>query len=251
MSTQTNTAKIYISLDCLLDMRQGALVLLDSNLAYEITTSEDYFTREEDKFTSPKYGTLSKELLARLLKDRADTIVGTSLRTKMHRFIKDLIKQLKDQAHNTPYHTAIAVEVNTHPCLLDSAEYEELNKTLRKLLGEGFPITLIKKSEDQLTYQYVKDNYRCMVMYDYVKWMNLYDKEIKKAPLKDTCFYVPKLYFGKPPTAEELQELARHNTDPFAFMSEAMTPLVPMQFLPIALYCVDIPMNRDSYCAIT
>ena len=251
MNTQTNTAKIYASLDSLLDMRQGALVLLDNDLAYQITTSEDYFVREEDKFSSPKYGTLSKEMLSRLLKDRADSIVGISLRTKMHRFIKDLIKQLKGQAGSTPYHTTVAVEVNTYPCLLSSEEYEELNKTLRKLLGEGFPITIIRKSEEQLSYQYVKDNYRCVVMYDYIRWMNTYDKEIKKSPLKEVCFYVPRLYFGTPPTTEQLEELAKHNTDPFAFMAEAMMPLVPMQFLPIALYCVDIPMNKDSYCSVS
>ena len=251
MSTQTNIAKIYVSLDSLLDMRQGTLVLLDPDLAYELTTAKDYFTREEDLFASPKYGTLSKELLSRLLRDKTDIIVGTSLRTKIYKFIKDLVRQLKEGARSTPYHTAVAVEINTYPCLLNKSEYEELNKTLRQLLGQGFPITLINKSEEQLTYQYVKDNYRCVVMYNYVKWMNMYDKDIKKAPFKDTCFYVPRLYFGTPPTTEQLQELAKHNTDPFAFMSEAMMPLVPMQFLPIAMYCVDIPMNRDSYSVIS
>lgn len=250
MSAPTSIAKIYISLESLLDMRQGALAVLDDKFAYEVTTQADYFTREEDSFSSRKYGALSKELLTRLLNEKADLIAANSLSTRMPRFIRELVNRLKEQAHNTPYHTSVAVEVNTYPCNMTPEENEVLLQVLRVSLGEGFQITLIHKAEAQLTYQHVKTNYMCMIMYNYVQWMNLYEKDIKKSPLKDMCFYVPKLYFGVPPTAEELDELARHNTDPFTFMQEAMAPLVPIQFLPIALYCADIPMNRDEYSTI-
>lgn len=250
MNAQTNTAKIYVALDCLLDMRLGAMVLLDDEFAFEVSTQESYYLREEDYFVSKKYGALGKEMLSKLLRQRADDILPNSLKTRLPKFIFDLGKRLKDQAHNTPYHTDMAIEVNTYPCSLTQEELATLLRVIKECIGGDYPISLIHKSDELLTYRYVKDNYRCVVMYDYKNWMNLYDKEIKKSPLKETCFYVPKLYFGTPPAREALLELEKHRTDPFSFMEEIMMPLVPIQFLPIALFCADIPMNKDFYARI-
>lgn len=246
-SPQNNVAKIYVAIDCLMDMRLGALTLLDDKVAFEISTKDQYYLREEDLFSSPLRGVLSKEILNKLLKQKADLILRNSLRTKMHRFVHDLALTLKEQSRCTPYHTDMAIEVNVYPCTLTQLEGEALLEMLRITIGENFSISLVTKSESELTYRYVKENYRCMVMYNYYDWMNLYNQDIKKSPLKDTCFYIPKLYFGTPPTKEQLEELSKHNTNPFSFMEEAMKPLAPIQFLPIALYCADIPMNKEIY----
>lgn len=247
MTTQNKLAKVYVSLDCLLDTRLGALSLINSDFCYEVTTAKSYFMREEDSFKTKKMGQLSKGVFKEIIRTKKQEIVRNSLKTKMHGFIRELCTKLFFEAMSTPFHSGVEIDVNVYPYEFNESEARALIESLVICLGKEFSINLISKTHKQLDVAQVRENYRCVIMYEYHEWINLYDTEIKKKPLRDTGFYVPRLYFGQLPSGEELKTFAENNTDPFSFSQQILAPLVLIQYLPIALFCADSPANKAEY----
>ncbi len=250
MSTENHITKVYLALDCLLDTRLGVLATISPDFAFEVTTKKSYFMREEDKFGTPEMGVLNKDLLAEVLKKRPEEVIRNSLRTKIPQFVREICTKLFFQAMSTPFHAGVEIDVNVYPHKFNDVEAKALIASLVLCFGKEFTLNLISKSDQDLTVDYVHDHYRCVIMYVYHEWMNVHQKEIQKKPLKTTGFYVPRLYFLTPPTEEALQEFADHNTDLFKFTQTILGPLVPIQFLPVALFCADTPSNKPEYSAM-
>ena len=244
MSSSLNPSKkIYVDLDCLLDTRLGTLVTISPDFAFEATSSKDYYLREQDAFTAASFGPLTREEFKRVHDALPQQVLKNSLMTKMPHFIRELSAQLVVRNIGTPYAMNVEIEVNTYPYAFSPEEAQTLLQVCAYRLGERFSVSLTHRSYKELALSTVRDAYVAMIMYSYHEWVNFNDLEIKKKPLKELSLYVPKLYFGEPPTAEQLQTFAEHNTGPFELSQQVLAPLVLIQYLPIALYCVDTPNN--------
>lgn len=235
--------KLYVALDCLLDTRLGALVTISPDFAFEVTSQPSYYQREQDLFSSPAFGTLSVEKLGEVQTQLQQTVLKNSMMTRMYRFVRELASQFVLRGIGTPYTMAVQIEVNTYPYVLNAEETQAALQALAYRMGEQFEVSLVHKSPAEMGLSSVRQNYAAMVMYRYHDWLNLHDLEIKKKPLKEVILYVPRLYFGEPPNAEALASFAEHNTAPFELSQQVLAPLVQLQYLPIALYCVDTPSN--------
>jgi hypothetical protein len=233
--------KVYISLDSLLDTRLGALNCIDAGFAFDIATGGAYFEREQDSFTTASGGTLGPEKFRAYYSANRQKVVRASIKTKMHEFLGELCMQFVKQTLGTPHYAAVEIEVNMHPYRLSQAEASDIVSVLAYYLGLQYTITAVSLSPEQLTLDHVRENYCAMIMYDYHEWLNLHDLAIRKKPLKEVCLYLPKLYFGPVPSAKDLQSFADHSTTPFELSQHVLAPLVLVQYLPISLYCADIP----------
>ena len=249
-ASEKQLTKVYVSLDSLLDTRLGALALINTDFCFDVTTQKEYYSRQEDLFKTPAMGELSKLVFNDILLTHKQNIFRNSLKTKMPVFIRELCTKLFFQAMSTPFQSGVEIDVNIYPYQPNEAEVEGLLQALVECFGKEFSINLINKNNKQLTIEEVRQNYRCMVMYNYHEWMNVYENEIKKKPLRETGFYVPRLFFGIPPNEETLLHFENNNVDPFLFTQQIFAPLVPIQYLPIALYCADTPDNLPEYSAM-
>lgn len=244
MATSLNTSKkIYVALDCLLDVRLGTLVSISPDFAFEVTADKAYYVREHDAFTSASFGTLGAEQFKAVHDALPQQVLKNSLMTKMPNFIRELSNQLVVRNIGTPYAMNVEIEVNTYPYVFSPEEAQVLLEMCTYRLGERFTVSLLHRDPKTLSLSTVRDTYAAMILYSYHEWVNANDLEIKKKPLKELSLYVPKLYFGAPPTAEHLQTFAEHNTGPFELAQQVLAPLLLIQYLPIALYCVDTPNN--------
>lgn len=243
--------KLYISLDSLLDTRLGTLTVLNAQFAFDVSTSEAYYLREEDLFATPTQGALKKETFAKVAKAKQALILRNSLSTRILEFVDQLMHTLFYQALNTPYHSGVAIDVNTYPYVLSDEEQVAMLESLVLKLKGRYTINLIHKSNEELHVDTVRETYRAMVMYHYHEWLNMYDAQIKKKSLKDnTGLFVPRLYQGHVPSDEELVEFAKHRTDPFSFLQRILMPFVLLQYLPVALYSAATPANKPHYAQI-
>ena len=242
---------VYVSLDSLLDMRLGTLTLMDTTFAFEVSTDERYYTREEDLFASADMGTLTKKTFAHVHETLRDQVVRNSIRTRMFEFLEQLMQKLFFDALGTPFHSQVGIEVNTYPYVLDEEEAALTLESIAQLLDGRFTVRLIHLSPAELTVTMAAERYRAMVMYSYHEWLNLHDEEVRKKTLFDrTGLYVPRLYQGHVPTQAELQEFARNNTEPFMLLEKVLAPFVTIQYLPAALFSAAIPSNKPEYAAL-
>lgn len=242
-------AKLYVDIDSLLDTRLGTLNVISPEFAVDVTSKDDYFTREEDLFSSEAMGKLPKDIFDRVFEQYRNDILPNSLRTRMFEFIENTLSQLAYGALNSPEQSATALEVNIHPYVLAPEEELKILQVIATILGRRFTVSLINKSVQELEIEYVREHYRVMVMYSYHPWMNHWDAQIKKKPLKDTGLYVPRLWKNYKPEPAALQQFAEFNTDPFEFLHISLAPFVVVQFLPIAFWCANTPSNKASFTA--
>ena len=243
--------KVLLSSDALFDLRQGTLTRINSEFAVDVTTDKSYFIRNQDLFSCKKYGTLDKELYSKIYSAYKDEIIRSSIMTAILPFTHSLCGEYIRQAINGPVISGVELEVNLYPFEFTQAECEELLTTLVQTLGVLYPIALVSISPQELTVDLVRKDYSAIISYDYAEWFNLHTDELKKNPLHETGFYVPKIYFQKVPSDEELAEFKKHKTTPFDFMTQALAPFAVIQHLPIAMYCADTPLNLEAYRAIT
>lgn len=247
--------KVLVSADAIFDLRQGTLVFLNEEFAASVVSEKEYYTRDQDLFSSVKipqgmttpFGTLSKDTYAKLFEKNKDEIIKSSLMTKIMPFIISLYREYVKQALYTPFFSGVEIDINVFPFQFTEDEKKELLNQITELTLGECAINVVDIPLEDITPTYVKENYLSMVMYDYVPWFNHHSEEIKKTPLKDIGVYVPRLYHGEVPSEEDILEFKIRKTSPFEFMTQALAPFVVLQFLPVALYCADLPHNADEY----
>ena len=256
--TQPIIKKIYVSLDALFDLRQGTLTLIDPDYAIAVTSVPEYFTRDIDLFATnipakgsdKPMGPLAREIYEKVFEAKKDEILKNSLMTKMLSFITPLYQQFSKQAILTPFLSSVEIDVNTYPFNLSDDEISTLLACLAEHLGNACTITIINIPIKDLTVGYVKENYLALIMYEYTTWFNEHDKYIRKGLLKEVGLYIPKLFTVRRLTVAEEDEFKKKKTTSFEFTSKMMAPFIVMQFLPTALYSVNLPINLDKYSII-
>lgn len=242
-NTQTLASKIYITLDSLLDTRLGALVKINDKFAFNVTNNHDYYIRQTDEFADEEFGILTKEQFDKVSTLFKNDILHLSLKTKMYVFLKELCNTLIEKAISTPYIAGIEVEVNIYPYDLNTEECELLSKAVSIHLNNLFNVSIVSISLKDLTCKYIKDNYCGMIMYHYGEWMNLHQVQLQKREIKDVALYIPRIHYVRALTQEEEKEYNNNQNDIFETLSILLREFITMQFLPVSLYCADLPTN--------
>lgn len=248
-TTFQKLAKVYVSLDSLMDTRAAVLTVLNTEFAYKVTSSDLYHLRDEDVFGCADMGTLNKELYQKIERTRRRDLLPNAMRTRMFEFLEQLMTKLFLDALHTPYHSSVAIDVNYYPFELNEDEQLLMVASIGESLKGLYTVNLINKSPAELDIDYVRENYRAMIMYQYHDWMNHWDKEIKTKPLKDLTIFTPRLHHIRAITEEEIKEAGfeKFNLDPFTLLQLLLKTTVLIQHLPIALFCADTPANLAEY----
>lgn len=246
----TKPKRLYVSLDSILDIRLGVLNVINTDFAFEITSNEKYYTRELDEFTSKDKGKLSKVLFNKILNNYKPAILRASMKTKMYLFIANLCKVYIEQVVSSPSNDSFELDINIHPFILTDDESKILADALAKSIGSLYNINIVNYSIEQLSIDYCRENYRAMIMYHYTDWLNKHTNQIKIKPISDMVLFVPRLYFDKLPGKEDFKKLDEIGMDAFELNKKVLYPLIPIDYLPISLYCVDSPINKKEYSFI-
>jgi len=243
--------RLYVGLDAVMDLRLGVMNTISSDFALAVTQQSDYYVREEDIFEARgvdsqgrAFGKLSPELYASIMGKIPQRVLLNSLRTKINRFVRQLCAtHLRNAIHEGDAFN-ISIDVNIWPFHVAPAALDSYRQAMATFFGQFFNVTLIDKSWEQLTPQFVAEEYFGMVLYTYADWYNHHQAYFKQTPLRNTCLYVPRLWVpGKKPPSEELELLTKRNMDPFSLTSQVLMPFLPIQFVPIAFFCADTRFN--------
>lgn len=249
--------KLYVSLDAVLDMRQGVLNFLSSEFAFAVTTQPEYFQREEDVFGSAAlasfnqqpWGTLSKEDYNRVLAEQPYAVARGAVRTRIDKFIKHLCAAHLKNSLAQGFEPSIKIDLNIHGYKLSPQEGQEVERTFQHILGQFFRVRVVDVRLEDLPPDVMREHYFGMVMYDYVTWANLHGPALQKKPLTTACLYVPQIRFNGPFPQEELEACIKRNISPWEMSQKVLSGIMPIQYIPVAFFCVAVPQNLDVYTA--
>lgn len=236
--------KIYLSSDALFDLRQGTLNLISTQFAIDVTVGEAYYVREEDLFSTPNFGLLSKENFKQVQQQHLDKIFKISGRTKIIEFVKQLYLKLIKTNGSEAVELELSLEINLFPLTLTPEETEQLRSAVESALNGQMPVSISRYDPRTLTADMVNSQYIGMIFYDYVPWLNSFESEFKKKKnISSTALYVPRLYFDGKPSGSTLAPLEKEKIDPFEMWEHIYSPILKINYLPVAFFCVDLPAN--------
>lgn len=235
---------IHVDLDCLLDTRQGTLLAISPQVAYEITSKENYHARESDEFTSQEYGTLSTELFEQVKDKYKQEILFKSIKTKMYLFLQELIESYVKMALSTPHVSTVTLVVNLYPYKLTDTQVEYLMKAIIAHLGNAAAVSIVNFNINELTLKEVSERYQSIIVYDPVPWLNSKSNELKSGVLKDVTVYLPKMNKVRALTAKERKELGKNIPDIYKFTEMVFAGFVRLSYVPVEYFCADVPYER-------
>ena len=249
--------KLYVTLDAVLDLRQGVLNFLSSDFAFAVTTQSGYFLREEDNFSSAElspvnqqpWGELPQVDVQRLLQAHPYQVMRASMRTRIDKFINHLCAAHFQNSLAQGFEPSIKIELNVHGYHLTEEEAKTIEQSFQAVMGKFFRVTVINVAPIHMTPDVMRENFFGMVMYDYVTWANLHGPALQKKPLSTSCLYVPRIRFNGPFPPEQLEICQQRNVSPWELLQQVYAPILPTQYIPVAFFCVAVPQNLEEYTA--
>lgn len=232
---------ILINLDCLLDTRQGTLLTINPEVAYEITSKEDYHARESDEFESEQYGKLSTELYEQVKEKFKHEIIFKSLKTKMYLLLQELIDGYVKLALTTPHVSTITLEVNLYPYQFTETQVEYLMKALIAHLGNAAAISIVNFDIKQLSLKAIAEKYESVIMYNPVEWLNHRHNELKVGTLKELTLYIPRMNSVRALTEKERKSISKNVSDVYKFTEMLFAGFIRLNYVPVEYYCADVP----------
>lgn len=230
----TSTARIYVDLESLFDLRQAALLTLtrDPKTLAQYLNSEAYNYRQSDTFPEvdpTEYRQVYQGKNMALWSKSTITHILTLLQTK----ITNLEKR------NTFYNEKKIPEVvfNTYPLTLTDAQQEQIQNLLFVKLGGNCLVTLVHLPVQELTpYYFSHSGYVSCFLYNFSDWVNAHGKALESAKMPDLLLYFPSLYH-ETKDAHKLQEIEKLGfKDLFAYVEYLFASVVSVNFLPVVFY---------------
>lgn len=236
---------ILVTIDSLLDTRQGTLLKINPDAAFEITSKESYHARESDEFTSEKYGALSTELFEKVKEKFKHEIIFNSLKTKMHLFLQELINGYVKLALSTPHVSTITLEVNLYPYAFTDTQVEYLMKALIAHLGNAAAISIVNFDLNALPLKSIATKYESIIMYNPVSWLNSRHNELKTGTLKELTLYLPRMNSVRSLTEKERKTVSKGMSDVYKFTEMVFAGFIKLNYIPVECYCADVPYTKS------
>lgn len=227
------TAKIYIDIASLFDLRAAALSqLADQDKLIEYLHSEEYNFRQIDIFpmvNAEDYARLDKEKPVDLIPASVITYLLTSLKSKLHNL----------EQRNNFYNEKKVPEVllNVYPFKLTDGQSKALQNMLFVKLEANTLVTIISMSPKEVTPYFIKNSgIVSAFMYSFKDWMGEHTAALENNKLLDTIIYFPALYHDLH-DEKEIQKIVKMGfKDLFAYTEFLFSSCANINFLPVVFY---------------
>lgn len=232
---------ILIDMDCVLDTRQGALLLIDTDAAVRITTSKAYHARETDDLHDEILGGISADTLRAVQSKFKQDIIFKSVKTKMYLFLQELCSALIKSSMETPHASIITLNVNINGYEFTAQQCDLILKCIVHDLKGIVNVKLVDLDLQSEPLSSVASTYSIIIAYNPVNWLNSKHNELKTGVLKDINLYLPKMKMVREFTAQEKKTIEKSISDIYAFTATLFTGFIKLHYIPVECYCCDVP----------
>lgn len=230
----------YVDLDVLFDTRASTLFTFGEEVFKE-AFNDSYYSRKIDQFKG-----ITKEAFDERYQNRTKQILKDPMMTPVVNMLKDFVKQTYLQSHDTPFEMVPMIYVNVAPYVLSDNEKSILLNSLRILVGDKAPITILDMKLEELTPQFVKKNLNVLVMYEYYRWLEHFsaNETFKRVSCPDVTLLGPQLYFKALPTQAELAAVKELKVTHFQAMELTAAPFIKLILLPIDIFSMGVRLSK-------
>lgn len=229
----TDTSKIYVDIESLLDIRQAVISkLIDPVKLAEFVVSEEYSFRTTDIFKNVdmvEYDKIYSNLTVDLLQRSTITYIVNTIKTKL----------MNLQKRNAYYGESKPPEVllNVYPFDLTKSQADALQNLFFLKLGSCSIVTLINKPVEEITPYFIKslDINTCYIYRGNI-WIEKHTDSLNTVKLPDTLLYFPSVYKLQD-ADDEIRKITKLGfKDIFGYVEFLLSSAVNINFLPILFY---------------
>lgn len=192
--------RILTQLDAHLDTRLGTIARLSQDAARTLVSSPDYWTRENDFWFQMTGGLVTddefKEAYAQRGGKNTIATIEASVRSGITPFIirlfaDDHINRMNQMGDPND---EVGITVNYWPYELNSDMVEWLRDIMHELYGQTTVIELISVPMEEITPQFLNENFAAAIMYEFHEWIKMHAVELGKIRLNCFNFIGPKIF---------------------------------------------------------
>lgn len=230
--------RILVELDALLDTRVGTLDLIDESYSIAAVKNPQYYKRLSDDF-SKICGIDNCIYQAKYDARDIETLQHSMLSGAIFKLC-DICVELERQRLKTPYTKSVEVVINLWPYRLDEETAFEIENAVSCHLPPDVKVSSIFTPLNELTPSLIKARFTGAIFYNFREWAKTNYVLLNDTPIAGVTVLAPKLQFGRdtPFTAEELQIPKELNMDPYDFLAVIHLPVIGLEWLDIAHYCL-------------
>lgn len=229
----TDTSKIYVDIESLLDLRQAILSkLMGPKDLVEFINSDEYNFRNTDNFKNVdmiKYEEIYSNMTVDLLQRSTVTFIANTLRTKLMNLEK----------RNALYSETKKPEVvlNVYPFDLIQAQADTLQNLLFIKLDKKCLVSVINKPVEEVGPFFIKSmEFTACYIYRASRWIEQHTETLNNIKLPDTLLYFPAIYKVEDDT-NEIDKIKKLGfKDIFGYVEFLLSSAVNINFLPIVFY---------------
>lgn len=234
--------RVLVSLDALLDTRLATVSRLDQQAACRLLQHPDYYTRQIDDFAS--LCGIDRERFAAAYAQRDVETLKRSLITHIPFMLHELMRHLELSEDDTPFETALGLDVNVWPYELSEAESDALTLAVMVRAGHQTIPRVVRIAPEALTPARIKSEYSGMILYDLREWLQHHVEAFAAIPCPRVTVLVPALFHERIPEPEEyLTEGIRRDVSPFELTRLGAIEMVGLDFIRPSLFSIYQPAH--------
>jgi hypothetical protein len=222
--TREGNQGIYVDLDSLFDTRLTTLTLIDKDLSMEEIKGE-FFIRTCDSFKH-----IPHKVFDYFYKHRTVNTLKLSQLTKIVKLVMEFANNVSLNDKELGGEGDVVLYVNTYPYDLN----EQQEKIIKASLITYMPkiTNVVTRFDYNVSPEWLDRYVSMIVMYDGYKWLtkNVANGKLKKNPLLDILFIVPKIIFVD----------GEHTEKDFEYLEKTMIMTTRLKMLEILNFCIPI-----------
>lgn len=228
----TETKKIYIDIQSLLEIRQSTLIhLLGRERAVDLIHTRGYYMRDVEDFEG-----VDMALYQQAVKNPAIALKHATVTYLINTLINrlgymDKLSSFKNEESPTE------LVVNIFPYSLPEKAVETLRNAIFVKLGIPVLISMVNHSPEVWSPSFIKNSgvvyFYC---YDPTEWMGLYGDQLSGGMLRDVQMFFPTIGKVKLDKGELKQVQKAGFKDIFSYTEFLLSPYTRVQFLPSVFY---------------
>ena len=247
---------LLIELDCLLDTRLATIARISEQSAVEVL-KDGYHGRKADWFEPH----VDMTMYTSLYQARDVETLKLAQPTEGFRFVREMVKMYREQAvdTNSPYSGRFKIVVNTYPYQLNAELTDLIGRALAVRFGALAPCELVSLSPAELTPDAVRTRFCMLMMYEYDPWLSMHYnvdpskfttvdqmKEVLKSLLLDVTLFAPAVYYKKPPTQDEVEEVMKDTHHPLEVIEMMGTTMIGLHLIDVTSFSVIRPARPQT-----
>ena len=239
--------KILVDVSAIMDLRLGCLNLISTDFAKEMMAGDWYFTRNVDAFKSPTMGVLSSDNYKAVMSKHGDSVLYTSVPTKIHILLKLLAQFYLRRASTTPWLDSLEFDLNVYPFKPTEQQLALYRHWFKKMVSPVVNMNVVSLSPTAVNCDKVTSEYLNLVFYNPTEWFDANLDGIKRHVLSNVGLFMPELQFGGEIPEAEMKTLLARGMRPADVVTQILSQTIKMRYLPVAFFCADIPSNKNEY----